>query len=289
MALPDPVAPHLPLAVPDDDVATIAVIGAIGPDKGARRLERLVALARERAVPVRFLLIGYMDVRHTPWQSDDARFTVHGRYDPRDLPRLFAHYRVALVLYPSAGPETFSYTLSEAWAAGLPVLVPPIGALAERVSGTGAGWVMSDAEWRNESTMLDRVAAIVAPAGNDAMRAAGTKARAMPHATLAEMADATFAVYEAALAHAPSTPTAKRFDRARVRDALGYRPWLPPVIAPPAEAPPATASVQTHRHPGFGTRVAHAALAIRHTAVGRAVYRVTPQALLDALKSRLRP
>ena len=33
-----------------------------------------------------------------------------------------------LVLYPSAGPETFSYTLTEAWACGRPVLVPPIGA-----------------------------------------------------------------------------------------------------------------------------------------------------------------
>ena len=32
---------------------------------------------------------------------------------------------IALVLYPSAGPESFSYTLSEAWTAGRPVLVPP--------------------------------------------------------------------------------------------------------------------------------------------------------------------
>jgi hypothetical protein len=42
------------------------------------------------------------------------------RYDPRDLPDLLAHYRVSLVLFPVGGPETFSYTLSEAWAAGAP-------------------------------------------------------------------------------------------------------------------------------------------------------------------------
>ena len=106
--------------LPDDGVPTVAVLGAIGPDKGARRLERLVALARARGAWVRFVLIGYMDVEHGPWQSDDAMFTVHGRYDPADLPDLLAHYRVALVLYPSAGPETFSYTLSEAWASGRP-------------------------------------------------------------------------------------------------------------------------------------------------------------------------
>ncbi len=34
--------------LPDDDVPTVAVLGAIGPDKGARRLERLVA-ARARS------------------------------------------------------------------------------------------------------------------------------------------------------------------------------------------------------------------------------------------------
>ena len=35
--------------LPDDDVPTVAVLGAIGPDKGARRIERLAALVRARA------------------------------------------------------------------------------------------------------------------------------------------------------------------------------------------------------------------------------------------------
>ena len=50
---------------------------------------------------------------------------------------LLDHYGVRLVAYPSAGPETFSFTLSEAWAAS-PRVVPPIGALVDRVSTTGA-------------------------------------------------------------------------------------------------------------------------------------------------------
>src|SRR5262245_40273308 len=116
------------LDVPDDGVPTIAVLGAVGPDKGARRLERMVKLGRSTGARVRFVLIGYMDVQHGPWQSDDAVLTVHGRYDPRELPQLLAHYRVRLVAYPSAGPETFSFTLSEAWGAGCPVVVPPFGA-----------------------------------------------------------------------------------------------------------------------------------------------------------------
>ena len=93
---------------------------------------------RARGAPVRFVVIGYLDVQHDPWQSDDAVLTVHGRYETADLPDLLAHYRVALVLYPSAGPETFSYTLTEAWAAG-----PAGGGTADRsacanVSATAA-------------------------------------------------------------------------------------------------------------------------------------------------------
>src|SRR4029079_16705990 len=124
--------------------------------------ERLVALAREQDARVRFVLIGYLDVQHGPWQSEDARLTVHGRYATGDLSDLLAHYRVSLVLYPSAGPETFSFTLTEAWKEGRPVLVPPIGALAERVAESGAGWVMSDGEWRDEARMLDRIEAVLA-------------------------------------------------------------------------------------------------------------------------------
>jgi glycosyltransferase involved in cell wall biosynthesis len=277
-------APAVSLTLPDDDVPTIAVIGAIGPDKGARRIERVVELARKARARVRFVLIGYMDVGHVPWQSQDAVFTLHGRYDPSQLPQLFAHYRVALMLYPSAGPETFSYTLSEAWAAGVPVLVPPIGALAERVEGSGAGFVMTDAQWRDEQAMLDRILALTAPGARASLAAAGARARAVPHATLAAMTDATFAVYTEALAASRGKRAHAPFDNARRRDALGYRAWQPPQIelpvlsAPSAEAPPR-----------FTTRFARAALAIRHTPVGRALYRMTPRPLLDALKARLTP
>jgi hypothetical protein len=275
------------LELPDDGMASIAIVGAIGPDKGARRLEQLVALARELDAPVRFVLIGYMDVRQQPWQAADARFTVHGRYETADLPRLFAHYRAALVLYPSAGPETFSYTLSEAWSAGIPVLVPPIGALAERVAETGAGFVMTDAEWRDERAMLERVRALTAPppsAAAAALRASGERARALPQATLKAMADATSDIYDHALSAAVHAVVIghRPFERARVRDALGYRAWQPPVIEPAAAA-----GVPEPATRGLVARLARQALAIRHTAVGRALYRVTPQTLLDALKSRL--
>ncbi|MBK8742475.1 MAG: hypothetical protein IPM02_24625 [Betaproteobacteria bacterium] len=57
--------------------------GAIGPVKGARRLERLVALTRQARLPLRWVLIGYLDRQYLPIQDDDAVFTVHGPTDRR--------------------------------------------------------------------------------------------------------------------------------------------------------------------------------------------------------------
>lgn len=281
---PKGLPPRLPgvrttVMLPDDDVPTVGLLGAIGPDKGARRIERLAELVRARGARVRFALIGYMDVQHGPWQADDAVFTVHGRYETADLPDLLAHYRVALVLYPSAGPETFSYTLTESWSAGRPVLVPPIGALAERVRDSGAGWVMSEEEWRDESRMLDRVLALVAEAGREQLRAASTRARAVPHSTLPQMTNATFARYDIAIAAAARSPPplGTPLVAGRLLHALGYVGWVPPAVA----APPVEAA-------SLLGRVARAAANRRHTLAGRMLFRLTPTAVVARLRARLK-
>jgi glycosyltransferase involved in cell wall biosynthesis len=93
---------------------------------------------------LRWVLIGYLDRGREQSQSADAVFTQHGPFDSREIGALLEHYRVRLVAYPSVGPETFSFTLSEAWAAGRPVVVPPIGALAERVAASGGGCLVTD-------------------------------------------------------------------------------------------------------------------------------------------------
>jgi GT2 family glycosyltransferase/glycosyltransferase involved in cell wall biosynthesis len=262
----------------DDDVPTIAVLGAIGPDKGARRIERLVALARERNARVRFVVIGYLDVEHGPWQSDDAVLTVHGRYAPSDLPDLLAHYRARLVLYPSAGPETFSFTLTEAWSAGRPVLVPPIGALVERVVGSGAGFVMADAEWRDEARMLERIVALVEPGGRTELDAASRATQSLHHATVDEMAAATSALYEDAV-RAPRAggPPMKPLAPARLRYALSYVPWHPPQVV----AGDASAS-------GVLARLARAAARHRDTPAGRVLVRLAPARVLAALRTKLK-
>jgi GT2 family glycosyltransferase/glycosyltransferase involved in cell wall biosynthesis len=273
-------AVHTRLDLPDDGVPTVAVIGAIGSDKGSRRLERLVEITRERGARLRWVLIGYLDRSREPMQSNDAVFTQHGPFDSREIGALLDHYRVRLVAYPSVGPETFSYTLSEAWAAGRPALVPPIGALAERVAATGAGWVLSEDEWRDETHMLDRIAAVLDPAEFAAWDEAAARARAAPQPTLTAMAEATIAIWRDALARAPARVHLQPIAAARCLAALHYAPWSPPSAVPvpgPAAAGPN----------GALGAVARAALAIRHTLPGRVLYRLAPKQLVKALRQRL--
>jgi len=260
----------------DNGVPVVAVLGAIGPDKGSRRLERMVERVRSNGSRVRFVLIGYSDAENGPWQNADATFTIHGRYDPHQLPDLFARYRVKLVAFPSTGPESFSLTLSEAWAGGLPVIVPPIGALAERVRATDAGWIWTDAEWRSDEALLERIIELVDPASTDALAAAAARARAVVQPTVDEMTRRTLARYDACRV---IVPTAAPFAPARMRDALGYTEWQPPVAS-------GAALVNNDRRHGVSARLRHVARNLRRSVAGRAFARLAPASLRGAMKRR---
>jgi len=66
----------------------------------------------------------------------------HGRYLADEVVTRLREIGPQLVCLLSLLPETFSRTLSEAWAAGIPVIVGPVGAQAERVRQTGGGVVL---------------------------------------------------------------------------------------------------------------------------------------------------
>jgi len=116
------------------------VVGGIGPEKG---YDVLLACARDaatRGLPLEFVLVG-----HTP--DDDAllatgRVFVTGPYEAADAVAEIRAQQADLGFLPSLWPETWCFTLGEAWLAGLDVAVFDIGAPAERVRRTGRGWVL---------------------------------------------------------------------------------------------------------------------------------------------------
>lgn len=120
----------------------VAVLGALGGHKGSDHLFDVASRLPEDVVVV---VIGYLDGQLTTgWAHEHhcrlsmhpgaARIFVSGPYAPTDLPELFRRYRPQLVYFPSRIPESFGYTLSEAWACGAIPVVPDLGALSERVT-----------------------------------------------------------------------------------------------------------------------------------------------------------
>jgi len=107
--------------------------------KGADLLEETARLAKRAGAPLEFHLIGY-GYRHLQTTPGTA-LTVHGQYADEDLPALLQRIAPHLAWFPAQWPETYSYTLSAALQAGLPVVVPDLGAFAERVANRPWSWV----------------------------------------------------------------------------------------------------------------------------------------------------
>ena len=129
-----------PLVRAPQSVRRVCVVGAIGIEKG---FEVLLACARDaanRKLQLEFRLVGY--------SCDDDRLIatgrVHitGRYEEHEAVALIRAQESQLAWLPSLWPETWCYTLTQAWQASLNVVVFDIGAQAERIRRTGRGWIL---------------------------------------------------------------------------------------------------------------------------------------------------
>lgn len=118
---------------------TAVVLGAVGPHKGARVLDEAARLLEGSDVAI--VVIGYVDAQADPgWRLPNLY--IHGAYDDDQVAALVRAYGARVALFPNQAPESFSYALSDLWQAGLPALVPAEGALGERVTRHGGGWLL---------------------------------------------------------------------------------------------------------------------------------------------------
>jgi glycosyltransferase involved in cell wall biosynthesis len=113
----------------------IAVLGALGPEKGADLLESVACEARARGAPLAFTLIGYA------YRSLHVAVRTTGPYDEADLPALLDRADPHLIWFPAQCPETYCYGLSRALESGRPILATDLGALPERLAGRAWSWV----------------------------------------------------------------------------------------------------------------------------------------------------
>lgn len=133
----EPPIPNRPRVV--SDRLRIAVFGALSPIKGADILESVARQASKSRLPIDFHLIGYG--YRSLVTLPRANLIVYGKYEDSDLLALIDHINPDLVWFPALWPETYSYTLSAALEAGLPIVAPNLGAFPGRLGTRSWTWI----------------------------------------------------------------------------------------------------------------------------------------------------
>ena len=89
---------------------------------------------------------------------EEGAVEITGPY-PRDrLQEMLKEKQIDVICMMAIWPETFSYTLSEAWKAGIPVIGTELGAIGERIRESGAGWVLPrEAEAEDVTALLKHI------------------------------------------------------------------------------------------------------------------------------------
>jgi GT2 family glycosyltransferase/glycosyltransferase involved in cell wall biosynthesis len=141
------VAPHDPVpsepwsvrgTKPSGRKLTVAVIGVLANHKGAHVVASVATQAERAGIELR--LIGYPETGFPEEFRPLLKET--GQYEEKDLPALLASARPHVVWFPAPWPETYSYTLSAALAAELPVVATRIGSFPERLANRPLTWLV---------------------------------------------------------------------------------------------------------------------------------------------------
>jgi GT2 family glycosyltransferase/glycosyltransferase involved in cell wall biosynthesis len=118
----------------------VAILGAIGRQKGYEVLLACAQDAMQRALPIEFTVIGFTEDDEALFET--GKVFVTGVYEESEIDDLLRREAPHLALFPSVTPETWCYTLSHALRAGVPVIAFDLGAIAERLRGAGHGKVV---------------------------------------------------------------------------------------------------------------------------------------------------
>lgn len=159
------IRPHTPLQTiprlqpPDGPRKVIGVLGAIGPQKGAGVVSALSQAVAGRS-ELGLALIG----RIAPGYPLGPHVPLHGAYVIEDIPMLAARYGITHWLIPSVWPETFSYTVHECLATGLPTLAFDLGAQGDAVRAAANGIVLP---WQARERAPEKLAQLVLDALTD--------------------------------------------------------------------------------------------------------------------------
>jgi Predicted glycosyltransferases len=136
------------------EVFNVAFIGVMAVHKGAKVIEYLIKNSNSNKI--HYHLFGVSEIEAL--MHSKSNYTFHGKYNRDNLQSLLKQNNIQLVCNLSIWPETYSYTLTETIACGVPVLGYNIGAVAERITKYGFGWLLPLGD--SHKNILEKITAI---------------------------------------------------------------------------------------------------------------------------------
>ena len=135
------VAPQLhAVAASQERRRRICVVGAVSYEKGYETILQCARMVAEQDLPLEFVVVGFTCDDRPLLQT--GRVAITGRYQEAEAVGLIRAQRADFGFLPASWPETWSYALTQMWAANLPVLAYDIGAPAERIRACHGGVVV---------------------------------------------------------------------------------------------------------------------------------------------------
>ena len=118
----------------------IAFIGGINKFKGCDFLRKFIEKAADENYKYNIHLFG--TAIEEDLNESNANYTFHGTYERENIIQELEENSIDLILLLNIWPETYSYTLTEAAIANIPVLAIDYGAVSERVQKNKLGYIL---------------------------------------------------------------------------------------------------------------------------------------------------
>lgn len=132
-----------------DEPLRVAFVGLGWSKKGLDAVNELAEAFRDSSVEIHHF--GNL------MQPVSPELHTHGAYDNEMLPDLLHRAGIQVVLLPGPYAETFGIVMSEALAAGIPVIGASYGALGERIRTSGAGWTIDPTDPEGIRLVVERL------------------------------------------------------------------------------------------------------------------------------------
>ena len=130
---------NITIASENEGRLNVAFLGGMVPQKGSLMARELIPMDKGG---INWFVLGAIGDKNILEISQENCFLQLHLPKKEELPQLLEDNEIDIICILPIWPETFSYTVSEAWLNGIPIVATDIGAVGERIRKTGGGWLV---------------------------------------------------------------------------------------------------------------------------------------------------